>query len=38
LWHRLGKSRAWLRALRVELFRELGVELFGQRGLPSPVN
>ena len=33
LWKRLRKSQDWLQALCVELFRERGVELAGQRGL-----
>ena len=32
LWKRLRKSQDWLQALCVELFRERGVELAGQRG------
>ena len=37
LWHRLRKSQAWLRALRVELFRERGVELSATAGLQVRV-
>ena len=33
LWHRLRKSRPWLHALCVELFRERGVELAATGGL-----
>ena len=33
VWKRLRKSQDWLQALCVELFRERGVELAGQRGL-----
>ena len=33
LWKRLKKSQDWLQALCIELFRERGVELAGQRGL-----
>ena len=32
LWKRLRKSQEWLRALCVELFRERGVQLSGEKG------
>ncbi len=33
LWKRLRKSQEWQRALCIELFRECGVQLAGEKGL-----